>query len=151
MEVTKWLKPSMQRITKGDPASVQAVMLCERWAILEKVDAQADPITLSGKADTTGELSEGYLQSLCRGSGDSMHTRKARATRETPWRGARIIKPDAREGQAGRLGVRGLSSLVHLRDHGSYALDAYGARQYVGEGVKSCPRAGCGKSACPVR
>jgi len=26
MEVTKWLKPSMQRITSGDPASVQAVM-----------------------------------------------------------------------------------------------------------------------------
>jgi len=25
MEVTKWLKPSMQRITSGDPASVQAV------------------------------------------------------------------------------------------------------------------------------
>jgi len=25
MEVTKWLKPLMQRITLGDPASVQAV------------------------------------------------------------------------------------------------------------------------------
>jgi hypothetical protein len=25
MEVTKWLKPSMKRITLGDPASVQAV------------------------------------------------------------------------------------------------------------------------------
>ena len=25
------------------------------------------------------------------------------------------------------------------------------ARRAVGEGVKSCPRAGCGKSACPVR
>ena len=25
MEVTKWLKPSMQRITLGDPTSVQAV------------------------------------------------------------------------------------------------------------------------------
>ena len=25
------------------------------------------------------------------------------------------------------------------------------ARRVVGEGVKSCPRAGCGKSACPVR
>ncbi len=24
-------------------------------------------------------------------------------------------------------------------------------RQVVGEGVRSCPRAGCGKSACPVR
>ena len=25
------------------------------------------------------------------------------------------------------------------------------ARRVVGEGVKSCPRAGCGRSACPVR
>jgi Xaa-Pro dipeptidase len=25
------------------------------------------------------------------------------------------------------------------------------ARRAVGEGVKSCPRAGCGKSSCPVR
>jgi hypothetical protein len=24
------------------------------------------------------------------------------------------------------------------------------ARRAVGEGVKSCPRAGCGKSACPI-
>jgi hypothetical protein len=24
------------------------------------------------------------------------------------------------------------------------------ARRAVGEGVKSCPRAGCGRSACPV-
>jgi hypothetical protein len=43
-------------------------------------------------------------QSLRRGSGDSMYTRKARATREAPRRGQRG-QPEAREGQAGRPGV----------------------------------------------
>ena len=42
MEVTKWLKPSVKRVTNyGDSAS-----------------AQADPTTLSGKADTTGWMSD---------------------------------------------------------------------------------------------
>jgi hypothetical protein len=35
-------------------------------------DAQADPTTLSGKVDTTGKRAKYILQSLCRGSGDSM-------------------------------------------------------------------------------
>ena len=47
----------------------------EHRASLEKVIAQADPTTLSGKADTAEETSEEYSQSLCRGSGDSMYTR----------------------------------------------------------------------------
>jgi hypothetical protein len=61
----------------------------ERRASLEKVIAQADRTTLSGKADTVGETSEEYPQSLRRGSGDSMYTREAHATREAPWRGQR--------------------------------------------------------------
>jgi hypothetical protein len=47
----------------------------ERRASLEKVDAQADLTTLSGKADMAGELSEEYPQLLRRGSGDCMYTR----------------------------------------------------------------------------
>jgi hypothetical protein len=38
----------------SDSASVQAVNASERRASLEKDDAQADPMTLSGKADTLG-------------------------------------------------------------------------------------------------
>ncbi|MGC2182151.1 MAG: hypothetical protein WA637_02595, partial [Terriglobales bacterium] len=55
MEVTKWLKPAgeacheirWQRECAGRNAS-------ERRASLEKVDAQADPAAIPGKADTTG-------------------------------------------------------------------------------------------------
>jgi len=54
---------------------------------LEKVDVQADPKVESGKADTDGRfLSDKYAHLLHRGSGGSMYTRKAHATRETPTR-----------------------------------------------------------------
>ena len=62
-------------------------------------------MTLSGKADTAGGLSETIRQTLRRGSGDSMYTRKAYATREAPRRGRSDDQLEAREGQAGHLGV----------------------------------------------
>ena len=53
MEETKWLKPSVSVSRIGDSASVQAVTRVNAEH-LEKDDAQADPTTLSGKADTVG-------------------------------------------------------------------------------------------------
>ena len=59
----------------------------ERQANLEKDDVQADPTVESGKADMDGRrLSEEYAHLLHRGSGGSMYTREAHATRETPRR-----------------------------------------------------------------
>jgi RNA-directed DNA polymerase len=46
---------------------------------------------------------------------------------------------------------RDLSTLAPLRALRARTPDRAWARRAVGEGVKSCPRAGCGKSACPVR
>ena len=57
MEVTKWLKPSDSESQIGDSATAGR-NASECQASLEKVDAQADPTTLSGKADTTGWMSE---------------------------------------------------------------------------------------------
>src|SRR5450755_2589691 len=73
---------SRQRECAGRNAS-------ERRASLENVDAQTDPVTLSGKVDTTGEESRGGTQLLRRGSGGSMYTRKTHATREAPRRAQR--------------------------------------------------------------
>ena len=44
-----------------------------------------------------------------------------------------------------------LSTLAPLRVLRARAPVPAWARRAVGEGVKSCPRAGCGKSSCPVR
>jgi Group II intron, maturase-specific domain len=46
---------------------------------------------------------------------------------------------------------RDLSTLASLRALWARTLEPAWARRAVGEGVNFCPRAGCGKSACPVR
>jgi hypothetical protein len=46
---------------------------------------------------------------------------------------------------------RDLSTLPPLRVLRACATDCTWARPGVDEGVRSCPRAGCGRSACPVR
>ena len=46
---------------------------------------------------------------------------------------------------------RDLSTPASLRALRARTPEPAWARRAVGEGVKSCPRAGCGKSACPVR
>ncbi len=50
-------------------------------------------------------MSKEYLQSLCRGSSDSMYTRGKRTQHGKPLGVVKDDQPDAREGQAGRLGV----------------------------------------------
>ena len=99
MEVTKWLKPLVKRVTNGCQRECAGRNASERRASLEKDDAQADPAPRPGKADRAGEVSETSTQSLRRGSGDSMYTREAQAGV------VRDGQPEAREGQAGRLGV----------------------------------------------
>src|SRR5262249_28465454 len=46
---------------------------------------------------------------------------------------------------------RDLSTLAPLRALRARTPDRARARYAVGEGVRSCPRAGCGSAACPVR
>jgi len=53
-EVTNWLKPSIIVSRIGDRASVQAATRVNAEQNLEKDDVQADPIAVSGKADTSG-------------------------------------------------------------------------------------------------
>ena len=87
MEVTKWLKPSDSGSHLGDRRECAGRNVSERRANLEKDNARADPAVDPGKADTAGCLSEDHAHPPRRGSGGSMYTRKARATREAPWRG----------------------------------------------------------------
>ena len=50
-------------------------------------------------------MSKAVPQSLCRGSSDSMYTRGKRRQHGKPLGVVKDDQPDAREGQAGRLGV----------------------------------------------
>src|ERR1700704_1536467 len=76
----------------------------ERRASLEKDNAQADPTTLSGKADTAGGVSKN-TPSRCAGVGAAACTQGKRTQHGKPRGVASDDQPDAREGQVGRHGV----------------------------------------------
>src|SRR6266478_4216145 len=65
------------------------------------------------------------------------------------YRGA-VASVVARQVQSQAMQRRDLSTLAPLRALRARTFDCAWARRVVGEGVKSCPRAGCGRSACPV-
>ena len=58
MEVTKFLKPSGRRATNRWQRECAGRNASERRASLENDIAQADPVTLAGKADITGRMSK---------------------------------------------------------------------------------------------
>ena len=177
MEATKWLKPSISVSRIGDSASVQAVTRVNAEQSSKRTMRRPTRQPFRGRLIRLGEQSEEYAQPLRRGSGDSMYTRKAYATREAPWRGQSNDQLEAREGQAGRFGVAE-RFVVPLKPGNSgggkgpqFKTDAIrgeGPRDWTtyqlrkcsetaegvareSKGVRSCPRAGCGRSACPVR
>jgi hypothetical protein len=105
MEETKWLKPSGKRATNWWQCGCAGRNASERWAILEKDDAQADPTTLSGKADITGGMSEGRTASRCAGVVATARTQRKRTQHGKPQGVVRDGQPEAGDGQTGRPGV----------------------------------------------
>ena len=89
MEVTKWLKPSISVSRIGDSASVQAVTRVNAEQSSKRTMRRPTRQPFRGRLIRLDEMSEGYVQTLRRGSGDSMYTRKAHETREAPKRGQR--------------------------------------------------------------
>src|SRR3981081_4114159 len=77
----------------------------ERRASLEKDNAQADPTTLSGKADTAGRSRAKSTPSRCAGVVATACTQGKRPQHGKPDGGVSDDQPNAREGQVGRLGV----------------------------------------------
>jgi hypothetical protein len=87
MEVTKWLKPSGSVSRIGDSASVQAATRVNVEQASKRSLCRPTRRPFRGRLIRLGEMSEDDAQALHRGSGSSMYTRKARATREARWRG----------------------------------------------------------------
>src|SRR5215472_17125356 len=86
MEVTKWLKPSISGSRIGDRASVQAATRVNAEQVSKRSMCRPTRRPFRGRLTRRGEMSEEYAPLLHRGSGGSMYTRKAHATREAPRR-----------------------------------------------------------------
>ena len=87
MEVTTWLKPSVKRVTKyGDSASVQAVTRVNAEQASKRTTRGPTRLPYRGRLIRLGDRAKQHAQTRRRGSGDSMYTRKAHATREAPLR-----------------------------------------------------------------
>src|SRR6202035_4368156 len=89
MEVTKWLKPSISVSRIGDSASVQAATRVDPEQSSKRTMRRSTRQPYRGRLIRLDEMSEGYVQTLRRGSGGGMYTRKAHETREAPRRGQR--------------------------------------------------------------
>ena len=87
MEVTKCLKPSDNGHGFGDRASVQAATRVNAEQASKRTMRRPTRQPFRGRLIRLGEVEQEYAQPLRRGSGVSMYTRKAYATRETPGRG----------------------------------------------------------------
>jgi hypothetical protein len=87
MEVTKWLKPSDSVSRIGDSASVQAATRVNAEQASKRTMCRPTRQPYRGRLIWLEWMSEEDVQPLHRGSGGSMYTRKAHATREAPRRG----------------------------------------------------------------
>ena len=87
MEVTKWLKPPVSVSQIGDSASVQAVTPVNAEQASKRTMRRPTRQPFRGRLIRLGEMSETIRPAAGRGSGGSMYTRKAYATREAPRRG----------------------------------------------------------------
>ena len=86
MEETKCLKPSDSGSRIGDRASVQAATRVNAEQASKRTMRGPTRPSFRGRLTRLGDTSEDYAQPLHRGSGGSMYTRKAHATREAPLR-----------------------------------------------------------------
>ena len=104
MEVTKWLKPSMQRVTKGDLTSVQAVTRVNAEQASKRTMRRPTRSPFRGRLIRLGERAK-QGPSCCAGVVATACTQGKRAQHGKPQDVVRDDQPDACEGQAGRPGV----------------------------------------------
>jgi hypothetical protein len=105
VEVTILPKPSMERVALGDSASRQAVTRvnaeqaskCGMWEPTQQRDGEGRSRSVRGAI--------GSRVRSHRGNGDGMSEQGDRAQHGKPQVAGCVTQPDAREGQAGLLGV----------------------------------------------
>jgi hypothetical protein len=105
VEATKRLKPPVKGVTKyGDDASVQAVTRVNAEQASKRTLRRPTRLPYRGRLIRLGESSE-EGPSRCAGVVATACTQGKRTQHGKPLGVVRGDQPDAREGQAGRLGV----------------------------------------------
>src|SRR6476469_8859427 len=106
MEVTKWLKPSVKRVTKyGDSASVQAVTRVNAEQASKRTMRRPTRLPFRGRLIRLGEVSKAIRSAAAPGYWRQACTQGKRTQHGKPRGVVSDDQPDAREGQAGRRGV----------------------------------------------
>ena len=105
MEVTKWLKPSISVSRIGDSASVQAVTRVNAEQSSKRTMRRPTRQPFRGRLIRLGEAERGDTPSRCAGVVATACTQGKRTQHGKPHGVVSNDQPEAREGQAGRLGV----------------------------------------------
>ena len=105
MEVTKWLKPSISVSQIGDSASVQAVTRVNAEQASKRTMRRPTRLPYRGRLIRLGEVSKSNTLSRCAGVLATACTQGKRTKHGKPQGVVSDDQPEAREGQAGRLGV----------------------------------------------
>ena len=104
MEVTKLLKPLVQRVALGDLASLQAVMRMNAVQASKKLMQELTRRNF-GESGNQWERTSEQAHWSCRGSGDGMQTQGTRRNTGNPSGDRRGGQLATRESQAGPSGV----------------------------------------------
>ena len=105
MEVTKWLKPSISVSRIGDSASVQAVTRVNAEQSSKRTMRRPTRQPFRGRLIRLGEAERRGAPSRCAGVVATACTQGKRTQHGKPHGVVGNDQPEAREGQAGRLGV----------------------------------------------
>jgi hypothetical protein len=175
MEVTKWLKPSISVSRIGGSASVQAATRVNAEQSSKRTMRRSTRQPYRGRLIRLDENEQSDTFRRCAGVVAAACTQGKRTKHGKPQGVVSDDQPEAREGQAGRPGVAERFVVPRkpgnagggkgpqfktdaIRGEGPGDWETYqlqncseAADGVARESVKSCPRAGCGKSACPVR
>ena len=105
MEATKWLKPSISVSRIGDSASVQAVTRVNAEQSSKRTMRRPTRQPFRGRLIRLGESRAKSTPSRCAGVVATACTQGKRTQHGKPHGVVSDDQPEAREGQAGRLGV----------------------------------------------
>src|ERR1700692_1628439 len=148
--------PPAYSTVRADVQTDDGASLCRRAAVEEKHPAHGreDPCDDDGLRNVARDHTVGgAVESRAARLGELLQGRHdpRRLSRARQLHSGAVTSVAAAQAQAQAKAGRGLSPLAPVRAHWTRTPGATWSRPLVSEGVMFCPRAGCGRSASPVR